>query len=176
MKISWIKSNYSLKYDPSEMPIRFHGSKRFSSRFIKMWNDLARSDRWCAIYCSASMDDGVGPRRENSWAEDWQHGMIIGLIRPGGGLRDLPEKDESGKPRWGISGILERVEEFSPSEVVPLKPLVATALGSHAWPSKVQFLLRGAPTKLEGSLTPLQLEIERALAPAIARIEAGRCP
>src|SRR3954447_12825730 len=137
MKITWIKSNYSLKNDEGDQSDIIHGSKQSGRKFIQMWNELTRSDQWCAIYCSETMVHGERSRQKNTWAEEWQLGKIIGLIRPRGGISNLKERDESGKDRWTISGHLERLEEFLESEVVALAPLVEKTLGPAALPGKV---------------------------------------
>jgi hypothetical protein len=150
----------------------FHGSARSSFNFKRMWNELTSSSDWCAIYCSETVSDDAG-RWANDWSQSWQLGKIIGLIRPGGGLSNLKEKDDSGRLRWCISGRLERLELLQPDEVVPLEAVVQRALGGSAWPGKVQNILRGAPTKLEGRFASLKGELERALATALARVDGN---
>lgn len=116
------------------------------------------------------MRHGSGQRTKNTWAQDWQLGMIIGLIRPGVGVSTLVEVDDAGDERWAVSGRLERLEEFSSSEVVPLQAAVLSALRPAVWPNRLQFMLRGVPTTMEGWLLPLRQELERVLRPALLRI------
>lgn len=149
MRIGWLKPLYGFTGRTLVCATRVA-----RARLIEMGREIAGTDTGVAVYIAA------GAR---GFGDEAYRGRIIGafFLAPmpdGKSVDDYPFADIDGRVRWPIGWPVEmaRTIKLPVSQAPALKPLVTETCGADVWRRMTASFQGGAPSRLEGTLAPLQ--------------------